>query len=500
MENGGKDLLQKTEPVTEFLLRNEIIAEKDLSRAFGRQAETGESLGKALLSLGAVSRDDLNRATAAAHGIDFVELSPDDVDPSVAHLVPEHFVQQYQAIPIRREEGKLIVAMDSPLNLAARDEIALLTGYQVVPVVTTRKALFLVIQNHFNIESATKQEIVNIRLQEIQDSRSKVEVDRVEEVPKGEEGAVIRLVDSVIKGAIDAGASDIHLEPFDPEMRLRYRVDGILNDIMTIPRNVESALVSRIKVITDLDISERRIPQDGHFSMRRSGRDLDFRVSTMPTVMGEKVVIRVLDKSTAMVDLDGLGLEAEDRNGFDSLITRPHGIILITGPTGSGKTTTLYASLRSLNKGTTNMVTVEDPVEYCLPGINQVQVNPAAGITIPRALRTFLRQDPDVIMVGEIRDRETAELAVDAALTGHLVFSTLHTNDAAGATVRLVEMGVEPFLIASSLLGMVAQRLVRSVCVDCREPYTATYSSIAAGVAVSAIRPDTAVGPVFSRF
>lgn len=464
----------KTEPVGEFLLREGLISDESLSRALERQAETGESLARVLLDSGAVSRDDLNRATAAVHGIEFLELDSDDVDSSVVHLVPERIVQQYRAIPVRRDGEKLYVAMDSPLNLAARDEIALLTGYKVVPLVTTQKALTQVIQNHFNIESATKQEIVNIRMQEIEDSRLKRETEFVDETPRGEEGVVIRLVDSVVKGAIDAGASDIHLEPYDPEMRLRYRVDGILNDIMTIPRNVEPALVSRIKVVTDLDISERRVPQDGHFSMRHDGKAYDFRVSTMPTVLGEKVVIRVLDKSKAMVDLDGLGLSPVDRNGFESLISRPHGIILITGPTGSGKTTTLYASLRSLNKGTNNMVTVEDPVEYCLPGINQVQVNPAAGITFPRALRTFLRQDPDIIMVGEIRDSETAELAVDAALTGHLVFSTLHTNDAAGATARLIDMGVEPFLIASSLLGVVAQRLVRSACPDCGEAYEPT--------------------------
>ena len=474
MEYCSGATIAKTDPVGEFLLQEKIITAETLSRAQDRQAETGESVAKALLSQGAVSRDDLNRATAVVHGIDFVELGPDDVDSSVVHLVPERIVQQYRAIPVRRDGERLFVAMDSPLNLAARDEIALLTGYRVVPLVTTQKALTQVIQNHFNIESATKQEIVNLRMQEIEDSRLKNEIEFVDETPRGEEGVVIRLVDSVVKGAIDAGASDIHLEPFDPEMRLRYRVDGILNDIMSIPKNVEPALVSRIKVITDLDISERRVPQDGHFSMKHDGRAFDFRVSTMPTVLGEKVVIRVLDKSTAMVDLDGLGLSDEDRSGFESLITRPHGIVLITGPTGSGKTTTLYASLRSLNKGTNNMVTVEDPVEYCLSGINQVQVNPAAGITFPRALRTFLRQDPDIIMVGEIRDGETAELAVDAALTGHLVFSTLHTNDAAGATARLIDMGVEPFLIASSLLGVVAQRLVRSICPDCGETYAAS--------------------------
>jgi type IV pilus assembly protein PilB len=361
--------------------------------------------------------------------------------------------------------------MDSPLNLAARDEISLRTGYQVVPQVTSEKALNLAILHHFSIENATKQEIVNIRLREIKDLRSgKDAAPEEEEIPQGEEGTVIRLVNTIVKGAIQAGASDIHLEPHEPEMRLRYRVDGILNEIMTIPGKVEKAVVSRIKVMADLDISERRVPQDGHFSVRQQNRNYDFRVSTLPTILGEKVVIRVLDKDSAMVDLGGLGFAGEDRQAFESFIKRPYGIILITGPTGSGKTTTLYAALKSLKSGENNIVTIEDPVEYCLPGTNQVQINNAAGVTFPRTLRTILRQDPDIIMVGEIRDRETAELAVDAALTGHLVFSTLHTNDATGAPVRLTEMGVEPFLIASSVLGVIAQRLVRMICPDCGQP------------------------------
>jgi type IV pilus assembly protein PilB len=471
MRNLETPVSRSGDQIGEYLVRRNIISEQELQDALAQQNSSGVSLGKLLFDSGRISRDELNMAVAATHGIEFISLDPDSVDPGAAHLVPERVVHQYRAIPIRIEGDKVFVAMDSPLNLAARDEIALLTGYTVVPLVTTQKELSLAIQHHFSIEQTTKQEIVEIRMREIKDDTAKPEAAPEEAAPEGAEGSVVRLMDSIVSGAIAAKASDIHLEPQEPEMRVRYRVDGILNDVLTIPRYVEPALVSRVKILADLDISERRSPQDGHYSLHLDGRDYDMRISTMPTVMGEKVVIRVLDKGSTAVDLDRLGLVDADRKAFESLIWRPNGMILITGPTGSGKTTTLYAAMKSLNSGTSNIVTIEDPVEYCLPGINQIQVSPAAGITFAKALRTILRQDPDIIMVGEIRDEETAELAVEAALTGHLVFSTLHTNEAAGAVVRLTEMGVEPYLIASSVLGVVAQRLVRSICLNCRERY-----------------------------
>ena len=466
--------------IGELLVKQGVISDEDLQSALKRQKLTGASMVKALTEEGLVSEDDLNRAVAATHGIEFISLKPDEVDLAAAHLVPERVVRRYNAIPVRMEGNRLFVAMESPLDLAARDEIALLTGYAVVPLATTRRELAQAVAHHFSVAEATKQEIVDIRLQEIKTGGGEPRAAIQKEPVEGLQGAVVRLVHSIISGAINARASDIHIEPQDPETRVRYRVDGILHDIMNIPKNVEQALVSRVKIQADLDISERRRPQDGHISVRDNTRDYDLRVSTVPTVSGEKVVMRILDKGSTSVKFEQMGLSAEDRQKLESLIAHPYGMILLTGPTGSGKTTTLYAVLRDrLNSTTRNIITIEDPVEYRLPGINQIQVDPSADMSFARGLRTILRQDPDIIMVGEIRDRETAEIAVHAALTGHLVFSTLHTNDAAGAVTRLTEMGVPPFLIASSVLGAVAQRLLRTICPDCKEQYVPNRAELA---------------------
>ena len=470
---------RKRDPIGEFLVQHEVIGEDELRSLLEEQKVTGVSLGKMLIESGRVSQDDLTRAIAATHGIQFVSLTPDDVDPTAAHLVPERVVRQHRAIPVRIDGDKLLVATTSPLNLAARDEISLLTGYEVVLLATTGKELAQAIRHHFSVEEATKQEIVDIRRRQMTGGRAGHAAAAGGRLLEGAETSVIRLVDSILKGAVEAGASDIHWEPQDPEMRVRYRVDGILNETMTIPKDVEPAVVSRVKILANLDISERRRPQDGHISLHHGTTDYDLRVSTLPIVDGEKVVIRVLTTDSALVALDRLGLSVEDRQTLESLLARPHGMILITGPTGNGKTTTLYAVLRSLNSGACNIVTIEDPVEYRLPGINQLQVNPELGMTFANGLRTILRQDPDIIMVGEIRDEETAELAVHAALTGHLVLSTLHTNDAAGALLRLADMGVRPFLIVSSVLGAVAQRLVRTICPDCKEAYEPTQDELA---------------------
>lgn len=468
------------DPIGDLLVKQEIISEEQLQDALKRQKLTGVSLAKALTGEGMVSEDDLNRSLAATRGIEFISLKPDDVDPGAAHLVPEHVVRQYRAIPVRLEGDRLFVAMESPLNLAARDEIALLTGYTVVPLATTRKELAQAVAHHFSVTEATKQEIVDIRLQEIKAGHKRPNAAVREKSAAGPEGVVVRLVDSIINGAIAAGASDVHIEPQDPETRVRYRVDGILHDIMNIPKHVQQGLASRVKIMADLDISERRKPQDGHISMSDNTKGYDLRVSTLPTVSGEKIVMRILDKGATSVKFEQLGLSAEDKQRFESLITRPYGMIILTGPTGSGKTTTLYTVLRDrLNSTASNIITIEDPVEYRLPGINQIQVDPAAGMSFAGGLRTILRQDPDIIMVGEIRDRETAEIAVHAALTGHLVFTTLHTNDAVGAVTRLSEMGVPPFLIASSVVGAVAQRLLRTICVDCKEEYVPKHAELA---------------------
>ncbi|MBI2190813.1 MAG: Flp pilus assembly complex ATPase component TadA [Planctomycetes bacterium] len=478
-ENVAPKSARGQEFLVEFLLREGLISQEDLRNALEQQRLSGASLARILTDHGRVSEDDLKRAVAAEHGIPFISLTPEQVDPTAAHLVPDSLVRQYRAIPVRIEGDRLMVAMETPLNLAARDEITLLTGYTVVPLAASSKDLAQAILKHFSIQEVTKQEIVDIRLREIKEGRARPKTVVRERPQEGSEGAVIRLVDSIIHGAVAAAASDIHLEPQEPEMRVRYRVDGMLNDIMTIPRHVEPALVSRVKILANLDISERRRPQDGHIAVHLDGRDFDLRVSTLPTVAGEKVVLRVLDKGSTVVDLQRLGLAGDDLQRFQSLFRRPYGMLLITGPTGSGKSTTLYAVLRTLNSGTNNIITIEDPVEYRLAGINQIQVSLADSMTFATGLRTILRQDPNIIMVGEIRDLETAELAVHASLTGHLVFSTLHTNDAAGAVTRLIDLGVEPFLIASCVLGTVAQRLVRSICLDCKETYAATAAEIA---------------------
>ncbi len=480
VKESAAQTLRENVSIGTFLVRQKAISEEDLRSALEQQKTAGVSLEKILTENGIVSEDDLNRAIAAKHGIEFVSLRPEDVDPTAAHLVPEHVVRQYRAIPIKIEGERLLVAMESPLNLAARDEIALLTGYEVVPLATTRKELAQAVARHFSVKEATKQEIVDIRLQDIRTGVRKPRAAAREKPVEGPDGAVVRLVDSIITGAIRAGASDIHLEPQQPEMRVRYRIDGILHDIMNVPKHVEQGLVSRIKIVADIDITERRRPQDGHISVSHEGRDCDLRVSTMPTVSGEKVVMRLLDNGSTSVRFEQMGLSAEDMQTLESLIKRPYGMLLITGPTGSGKTTTLYGVLRDcLNSSIHNIITIEDPVEYHLPGINQIQVDPAVGMTFATGLRTILRQDPDIIMVGEIRDRETAEIAVHAALTGHLVFSTLHTNDTAGAITRLAEMGVPPFLIASSVLGVVAQRLMRTICPDCKEQYVPAQAELA---------------------
>jgi len=347
------------------------------------------------------------------------------------------------------------------------DEIRLLTGLKVKPIIVPEKDLAQAINEHFSIRQTAKQAIIDLRLQGLAQSMGTDEEER----PDIEEAPVVTLVNSIIRGAVNDGASDIHLEPQHPEMRVRYRINGILHDITTIPKYIEPPIVSRIKLLADMDITERRRPQDGHIAIDVEGRQIDLRVSTVLTINGEKIVIRVLNKETMLIDLEQLGLSSQQEDAFKSFIAHPYGMILITGPTGSGKTTTLYAVLKQLDSLTRNIVTIENPVEYEMPSINQIQVNPYVDITFAAALRTIVRQDPDIIMVGEIRDFETADIAIQAALTGHLVFSTLHTNDAPGAIVRLLDMGVQPFFTASAVIGVAAQRLVRTICPECKESY-----------------------------
>lgn len=396
----------------------------------------------------------------------YVELGDDMVDVQVTHMIPEEVVRRVNMLPIKIESGQLCVAATMPLDLPGLDEIRLLTGIKVKPVIVTEKELARAISEQFSIRQTSKQAIVDMRLRGL---AAATEADQMEQ-PDIEE-PVVELVNSIIRGAISDEASDIHLEPQHPETRVRYRINGILHTITVIPRYISASIVSRIKLMADMDITERRRPQDGHISVDVEGRQIDLRVSTVLTINGEKIVMRVLDKETMLISLDYLGLSNEQQGVFRALIGRPHGMILIAGPTGSGKTTTLYAILEQLDSATRNIVTIENPVEYQISNINQIQVNPYVDMTFANALRTIVRQDPDVIMVGEIRDFETADIAIQAALTGHLVFSTLHTNDAPGAIVRLLDMGVQPFFTASAVIGVAAQRLVRTICPECKELY-----------------------------
>jgi type IV pilus assembly protein PilB len=418
-----------------------------------------------------VDEEQLLRIIAAGNGIEFINLSPDMVDPIAAHMVTSETANQYNIIPVKKEDNKLLVAMSSPLNLAVRDEIEMRTGFKVVPLAATQNAIRQAITYHFNVQNVTRQAIASMRLTTDSNKDEPREAEPENKSLRVTNAPVTKLVSSIINSAIDAEASDIHIEPQQPDMRVRYRIDGILHDAIKVPSSAQLEVVSHIKVTADMDISEQRIPQDGHMIVRHDGKEYDMRVSSLPGVGGEKIVIRILDKDAIKWSLDAVVPSPDDNRKFRELASNPYGMLLLTGPTGSGKTTTLYSVLQLLNTPEKNIVTIEDPVEYRLDGITQLQVKPIAGVTFASALRSIVRQDPDIILVGEIRDFETAEIAISAAQTGHLVLSTLHTNDAAGAISRLINLGVAPFLVASALLGAVAQRLIRNSCPKCRQVY-----------------------------
>ncbi len=464
--------MQKQEPIISFLKQEKILDEQTLQAVIDQQQETGQSLISILKSQGLLDEDQLTRVIAATNKIEFVNLSPDMIEPMTAHLVPYEMVNRHNLVPVRKEDNNLVVAMSSPLNLTVRDQIEMKTGYKVIPVAATVSAIRQAIHYHFNVENVTKQTIVSMRLKE--DSTRIARHGAEQELVRVTDTPVTKLVSLIINGAIDARASDIHIEPREPEVRVRYRIDGILHDAVNVPASAQLEVVSHIKIMADMDISERRVPQDGHMAAWRNDREYDMRVSSLPAVGGEKIVIRILDKNVNRWSLDTVVACPEDNQKFRELVGNPYGMMLLTGPTGSGKTTTLYSILQLLNTPEKNIVTVEDPVEYQLDGITQLQVKPIAGVTFASALRSILRQDPDTILVGEIRDLETAEIAISAALTGHLVLSTLHTNDAAGAISRLINLGIPPFLVASALLGTVAQRLMRTSCSKCKQAYKAS--------------------------
>ena len=462
--------METQDPIISFLLQEKIVDENTLQTVLNQQQETGRSLIGILKKQNLLDEEQFTRAVAAANKIEFINLSPETVDPMVAHLVSYEIASQHNVIPIRKEEHRLVVAMSSPLDLAVRDQIEMKTGYKVVPVAALPSAIRQTIQYHFNVANVTKQAIVSMRLKE-EPSKAARQSTFEEKAVKVADAPIAKLVSSIVRGAVDARASDIHIEPQESDVKVRYRVDGILRSAIDVPSSAQLEVVSHIKIMSDMDISERRIPQDGHMSVQHDGKDYDLRVSSLPAVGREKIVIRILDKNANKLSLDAVVTNPDDNKKFRELVSNPYGMLLLTGPTGSGKTTTLYSVLQLVNTPERNIVTVEDPVEYRLGGITQVQVKQIAGMTFASALRSILRQDPDVILIGEIRDLETAEIAISAALTGHLVLSTLHTNDAAGAISRLINLGIQPFLVSSALLGTVAQRLIRTSCSACKQSY-----------------------------
>ena len=456
------------------------ISDADLEHALQVQRGTREPLGQLLVRMGLITERDRARALGRQWGIQFVDLHDSEVDPDVLGLIPKHLVHRYRALPIARNNNRLTVAMSNPLDIFTIDQLRLVTGMEVDVVITVEEDLNNIIANLLSSGEHMDETIKRVVDEVTGDNgdirfterkrEEEISIDQLRELV--DDAPIIQLVNMIIRQALTDKASDIHIQPEAQRVRVRYRIDGLLQDGTTVPKQAQAALISRIKVMAEMDIAEKRAPQDGRISMTMDKREYDMRVSTLPSVHGEKVVMRILDKSGITLTLSKLGLPTEMLDHYERLIHRSYGIILVTGPTGSGKSTTLYCTLNHINDPEKNILTVEDPVEYQLPGLTQSQVNVRAGMTFAGVLRTMLRQDPDIVLVGEMRDAETAITAVEASLTGHLVFSTLHTNDAPGAVARLTEMGIEPFLTASSVIGVLAQRLVRTICPRCKEAYT----------------------------
>jgi type IV pilus assembly protein PilB len=453
----------------ELLIRENLITAKQLNDAQEEAKKAGGRLGYSLTKLGYIAEADLTNFLSKQYGVPSINLSEFDIDSDVIALIPREVAQKHRCIPINRAGASLIVAMADPSNIYAIDDLKFLTGYNIEVVVASEVALEESFQRYY--DKVNYEEVMEgFDESEIDFSEEGEEVNVVDLEKASTDAPVVRLVNLVLINAIKKGASDIHLEPYEKKLRVRYRIDGILYEEMNPPLRLKNALVSRLKIMSSLDIAERRLPQDGRIKLKLGkGREMDFRVSVLPTMFGEKVVLRLLDKSNLQLDMTKLGFDVQPLEDFRRAIYLPFGMVLVTGPTGSGKTTTLYSGLSELNKTAQNISTAEDPIEYNLPGINQVQMHDDIGLNFAAALRSFLRQDPDIIMVGEIRDFETAEIAVKAALTGHLVLSTLHTNDAPSTVSRLLNMGVEPFLVTASVNLILAQRLARKICQDCKE-------------------------------
>ncbi len=469
----------------DLLVADGLLTAEQLRKALAEQKGSPEKIGSVLIRLNYINDDQLIGFLSRQYGVPSITLAQLDIDSDVLKLVPAPIARKYEVLPVRKMGNSLALAMADPTNVFALDDIAFMTNLQVLPLVASQTAIKKAIDRNYE----SKTEAITSVLSDMQTDLANVEVvgedgeegskvDVFELKESADEAPVVKLVNMVLVDAIQKGASDIHFESYEKIFRIRFRMDGVLHEMLAPPKRLESAILSRLKIMSNLDIAERRLPQDGRIKLRYNTREIDFRVSTLPTIFGEKAVLRILDKDALKLDMTQLGFDEWTLDKFNAAIHQPYGMILITGPTGSGKTTTLYSGIHTINSPDVNIMTAEDPVEYNLKGVNQVQINEGVGRTFAAALRSFLRQDPDVILVGETRDLETAQISIRAALTGHLVFSTLHTNDCPSTIARLLDMGIPPFLVASSLLLIVAQRLGRKICRACREPYDADEESL----------------------
>lgn len=477
----------------EYLLEKGYLTREQLEEARKIQQSTGNDLGRIVIDLGYVAEREVYEGLAQEKGIPFVDLDRTTPDPTAVNVVKEHIAKRHNVIPVKKEGDRLYLAMADPSNVLAIDDIRLTSRCQVIPVMAAPGAIEDAIRRAYGGSAFNEAADGNPlpahmggsgggggRPMDMMSSirgdiaaysaRGDIEDEDAEAVRAAEEGPIIRVANTIIQQAINERASDIHVEPQQRNVRVRYRIDGVLHEILSLPKYVQAPLISRLKIMSEMNIAEKRLPQDGRIPIRYQNKDYDLRVSSIPTPFGEKIVMRILDKTSILIGLNKLGFTPETQARLEELIIQPNGMVLSTGPTGSGKTTTQYSVLHKLNSVEKNIITIEDPIEYQLPGISQVQVNRKAGLTFANALRSFLRQDPDIIMVGEMRDLETAEIAIEASLTGHLVLTTLHTNDAPSAVIRMVDMGVEPYLIAATVIGVLAQRLARRICAKCKEP------------------------------
>ncbi len=455
--------------IGEYLVEQEKITQEQLNLVLEEQKKTGKRIGEILIDGGYITEDDFLDALEMQLGVQRVSIEMLNIEPEIVKLIPETLANRHTLFPVAVNGNRIQVVMHDPLNIFAMDDVRIASGYEVDPLLGSKETIKNAIGKYYSGQLVKKaaDELSKENLLNAGDIENEEEFENIKNAP------VVKLIDSIINNAVKARASDIHIEPFEKYIKIRYRIDGELMEVLRPSKESLGALVTRIKILANLNIAEKRIPQDGRIITKVDDKDVDLRVSVLPTVFGEKVVIRILTKSNSLINKKNLGLEDDDLEKLNRIISIPHGIILVTGPTGSGKSTTLYAVLNELNTDNKNIITVEDPVEYLLEGVNQVNVNVKAGLTFAAGLRSILRQDPDIIMIGEIRDHETAEIAIRAAITGHLVLSTIHTNDAPSAVIRLADMGIETYLVSTSIAGVIAQRLVKRICPNCKKEYPA---------------------------